>query len=265
MLKSLMTSLGYSKLRFILPLRSCSYDTEFMSALNKSGFCFFPNRTFCHKNGDDKSLQQEPQNVKSDTVSVSVLKSGKYELFKDENAPLILDVVEERQRIQDSEEAEEEYDEFAGLNLERGVSGVFDIEDLVKVLQRENAKDIFVVSLPSYLRYVDYIVVVTGRSLKHMLGLAEFVRRLYKIKRNKTDLIPKLEGETSKDWHAIDLGNIALHIMNKKARIQYDLESLWALGKEFDEKSNTPSDPLAEILKKHSISLDDFQPVDKLG
>lgn len=50
--------------------------------------------------------------------------------------------------------------------------------------------------------------------------------------------------------------------MSASARKDYDLESLWAVGKEFDEKSISKDDPLAEILKKHSINLDDFQPAD---
>lgn len=52
--------------------------------------------------------------------------------------------------------------------------------------------------------------------------------------------------------------------MSKNVRYEYDLESLWALGKEYDEKSNISTDPLAEMLKKHSINLDDFQPADTL-
>lgn len=90
---------------------------------------------------------------------------------------------------------------FAG-----GISGVFEIEDLVEVLRRENAEDIFVCTVPKNLKYVDYLCVVTGRSHRHRVALAEFVRKLFKIKRHSDDVLPKIEGKRSKTWMALDLG-----------------------------------------------------------
>lgn len=84
---------------------------------------------------------------------------------------------------------------------------MYDIEDLVQVLKRENAVDIFVASVPSELGYVDYMCLVSGKSQKHMQAMAQFVRRVYKQKRNEYDFIPRIEGEKSKDWIALDLGN----------------------------------------------------------
>lgn len=83
---------------------------------------------------------------------------------------------------------------------------MYDIEDLVSVLQKDNAKDIFVVSVPEEYIYVDYIVIVTGKSQKHMSALAAYVRKVFKLKMNKNDIIPKIEGAKSKDWIALDLG-----------------------------------------------------------
>ena len=73
--------------------------------------------------------------------------------------------------------------------------GVFDIEDLIELLQKDNAEDIFVVALPPEVKYVDHIVIVTGKSRRHMLGMAELVRMVYKRKRLKTDMIPPIEGK----------------------------------------------------------------------
>lgn len=98
-----------------------------------------------------------------------------------------------------------QYNHFSG-----GVNGVFEIEDLISLLQKSNAKNIFVTSVPSELQYVDYVVIVTGRSKKHMQSLANFVRKVYKLKKDKTDFLPKIEGEDSKDWLALDLGNFLI-------------------------------------------------------
>lgn len=140
-----------------------------------------------------------------------------------------------------------------------GKTGVFDIEDLVAVLKVENAENVFVATVPNDINYVNYICIVSGKSQKHMFAIAQFVRRVFKQKRHKTDTIPKLEGAASKDWMAIDLGNIALHIFSRKARQLYDLDMLWAVGSQFDNESNK-KDALVDLLEKHTIYLSDLQP-----
>jgi ribosome silencing factor RsfS/YbeB/iojap len=107
---------------------------------------------------------------------------------------------------------------------------------------------------------VDFMCIVSGRSHRHMLAMAEFVRKVFKLKRASSDILPKIEGEKSKEWMAIDLGNIALHIFSPATRKVYDLESLWTLGAEFDSKSNEPEGPLIELYERHSRYLDDLKP-----
>jgi ribosomal silencing factor RsfS len=89
---------------------------------------------------------------------------------------------------------------------------VFDIEEIVEILRREKLENIFVASLPPDINYVDYIVIVTGKSKRHMSAVAEFVRKLYKKKRYPYDLIPRIEGENSKDWMALDLGRYTMSL-----------------------------------------------------
>lgn len=70
----------------------------------------------------------------------------------------------------------------------------------------ENAEDIFVASVPPEYKYVDYICITTTKSNRHMQALIQFVRRVYKQKRHKSDVVPRTEGGESKDWIALDLG-----------------------------------------------------------
>ncbi|XP_016972931.1 uncharacterized protein LOC108040147 [Drosophila rhopaloa] len=173
----------------------------------------------------------------------------KYKIFRDEEASEIFDVEEARyQEQQLPEDSELEQDQYYGLNLRRGVRGVFDVEDLVELLRKENVDDIFVCYVPENLKYVDHLVVCSGRSYRHMLSTAEFVRRMFKIKRTKGDILPRIEGDKSRDWMAMDLGNIALHIFSPRAREEYDLESLWAIGSEFDRESQKPNNPYGDIF-----------------
>ncbi|CAH0556553.1 unnamed protein product [Brassicogethes aeneus] len=139
----------------------------------------------------------------------------KYQVFKDNDSEIILDVYEERLKYSNllDEHIEENVNLFEGLNLKRGKTGVFEIEDLVEVLKRENSKDIFVAKVSLDIKYVDYMCVVSGKSQRHMRAIAQFVKRVYKQKKQKSDIVPKLEGENSKDWIALDLGK---KIINKK-------------------------------------------------
>lgn len=134
-----------------------------------------------------------------------------------------------------------------------GKTGVFDIEDLIAVLRRDNAENIFVCTVPKELKYVDYMVVITARSHRHMKAMAEFVRKMFKIKCGKGDVIPKIEGKNSDEWLAMDLGNIALHIFSAKIRKHYDLEMLWSVGPNYDTETNKPDDPIYEMFDKHSF------------
>lgn len=117
-----------------------------------------------------------------------------------------------------------------------GTTGVFDIEDLVDLLRRENAIDLCVIRVPKDYSYVDYMVIATGSTYRHMLGMSSFVRKVFKMKRGRHDSIPKIEGKECKNWMAMDLGNIALHIFSHSAREQYNLESLWLLGEEYENR-----------------------------
>lgn len=216
----------------------------------------------CHRFYSDSKINETDESDAAKSRNASIKTLGKYQVFRDIDAPVILDVDEERWSAQSKANIEPEVDEFEGINLERGVHGVYDLEDLVELLRRDNANDIFVVAIPPEMKYVDYIVIVTGKSRRHMRGMAEFVRMVYKRKSFETDVIPHIEGAESADWMALDLGNIALHIFSRGMRPAYDLETLWSVGSKYDSQLNAPEDPLVSLLKKHAFSLDDFEPAD---
>ncbi|KAG7207592.1 hypothetical protein KM043_009215 [Ampulex compressa] len=187
--------------------------------------------------------------------------SKKYKAFREEDGDIIFDVneVQEQINLEYLNKPAECRDPYEGLNLERGVKGVFDIEDIMAVLQKDNAKQIFVAAVPPEYSYVDYIIVVTAKSQKHMQALATFVRKVYKLKRHKNDILPKVEGKQSKDWIAMDLGNIAIHIFSASARAHYDLETLWSVGAEYDDECNKPE---SNIMDQYNTFMADFEPAD---
>ncbi|XP_023954736.1 uncharacterized protein LOC112058259 [Bicyclus anynana] len=200
---------------------------------------------------------QNPRNPPKSSDHPSPAIASRYQVITETNSPVIENTAEEIY-------LEDKYpvisDEFDGINLDRGKNGVFEIEELVDLLQRENSKDIFVASVPPEINYVEHMCIVSARSNRHMLALAEFVRKVYKKKCYKSDHIPRIEGKDSEEWMALDLGNIALHIFSEKTRKVYDLETLWSVGSEFDEKANKNSD-VVDILENYSSYLKDLKPL----
>jgi len=57
-------------------------------------------------------------------------------------------------------------------------------------------------------------------------------------------------------------GNIAVHLLTKDARKNFDLETIWSVGEKFDSHLNRPVDSLVSLLNEHSFSLDNLEPVD---
>ncbi|KAI4503783.1 hypothetical protein M0802_001186 [Mischocyttarus mexicanus] len=240
-------------------LRARKIYKTLISHNNRSITYSLLKQTRCYSDISSNTLsKEEPVNKNESDFEENI--SSKYKLFQDKDSKVILDVDEEREKILlDELRIEEEYhDPYEGLNLTRGVNGVYEIEDLVMVLQKDNARNIFVASVPKDYGYVDYFVVVTGKSRKHMSALAEYVRKIFKLKMNKTDIIPKIEGAKSEDWIALDLGNIALHIFSSRVREQYDLELLWSVGSEYDELTKKPQK--MDIMDQYNSFLDTFQP-----
>ena len=57
-----------------------------------------------------------------------------------------------------------------------GVTGVFDVQEVVDLLRDEKARDICVIVVPPELKYVSYLVIVTGHSTRHLRAMAAYVK-----------------------------------------------------------------------------------------
>ena len=70
----------------------------------------------------------------------------------------------------------------------------------------------------------DYMIVCSGRSSRHIKSLANNLIEKIKAAGYKPFGI---EGNDSKEWVLVDLGEVIVHIMLPATRQLYDLESLW--------------------------------------
>ncbi|KAK9754700.1 hypothetical protein QE152_g1038 [Popillia japonica] len=157
------------------------------TARNVIRTCLCGSKSFTYT----KQYSSTTKNIDRNSLNQTLHKiSSKYKVFKDSDAVEISDAYEELYKHPELiKEEPQVHDPFEGLNLERGVNGVYEIEDLVEALEKENSQDIFVAGVPVDLEYVDFICIVTGKSHRHMQAIAEFVRKVYKRKCHSNDII----------------------------------------------------------------------------
>ncbi|GFO13165.1 ribosomal silencing factor rsfs [Plakobranchus ocellatus] len=122
------------------------------------------------------------------------------------------------------------------INLERGKSGVFDLDELLVLLDSLGAQDIVSFPVPPEANFCDHMVVVSAKSRRHLQAINEEMLWVHKRKKSGSDSHLLIEGINKSDWCAMDLGNIVLHVFYGNLRQFYDIESLWMLGPENDPK-----------------------------
>ena len=72
--------------------------------------------------------------------------------------------------------------------------------------------------------YADFLVVMTGRSDRHVYAIAMGIEEGVK----KFKLAPlSVEGLTASTWVLIDFGDVVVHVFQEEARSLYDIEGLW--------------------------------------
>ena len=214
-------------------------------------------------------------------------KFKEYKRFEPETEAenVILDVEEERQirqklresrginlsdksfRLEDRKR-KRKTSEFKDIDLspyESEFMSGFAVETLVDVLRREGAFNILVIEVDTneVQNYVDYIALATCRSERHVRAAAEFLAKVFKRKMRTSHDGVVLEGKAkgNYDWLAASFGNVALHLFaSEETRLKYDLESLWALGPEYDRLFNETKDG-GEIVSIDDI-LADYEPIE---
>jgi len=100
------------------------------------------------------------------------------------------------------------------------------IKDLaVDALDDLKAKDIQALDVTELTDVMDYLVICTGTSNRHVKSLADNVE----VTGKQQGLMPiGVEGRESADWVLVDFGDVVVHVMTAETRQFYDLERLWS-------------------------------------
>lgn len=74
--------------------------------------------------------------------------------------------------------------------------------------------------------YTDFILVVSGRSDRHVQSVADGIEKTMKEEFGRTPL--GVEGNRDGQWALLDYGDVVVHVFYHPIREFYDLEGLWS-------------------------------------
>jgi ribosome-associated protein len=94
----------------------------------------------------------------------------------------------------------------------------------VRAALDKKAEDPLILDVRKLCSFADYFVILSGRSTRHVQGLAETVEEELRSKRVSTS---KSEGLREGNWVLLDYNDVIVHIFYADTRRFYDLEGLW--------------------------------------
>ena len=88
----------------------------------------------------------------------------------------------------------------------------------------KKAEDPVILDVRELCSFTDYFVIISGRSTRHVQGLAEAIEAELRSKRLSTT---KAEGLQEGTWVLLDFNDVVVHIFYSESRKFYDIEGLW--------------------------------------
>jgi ribosome-associated protein len=104
---------------------------------------------------------------------------------------------------------------------------------ILAVLDDAKAEDVTTLDLAGKTSITDHMVIVTGRSDRHVGAIADQLISKLKDEGHGT---PHVEGMPLCEWVLIDQGDVIVHVFKPEMRAFYNLEKLWS-GDRPDETS----------------------------
>lgn len=105
------------------------------------------------------------------------------------------------------------------------------ISIIVDAAEEKKAFDIVVLDVGGISSIADYFVILSANSTRQVVSIGEEIE--HKMSENGEQPLNK-DGYKTGTWILLDYGNIVVHAFQKDEREFYDLERLWADGKNID-------------------------------
>lgn len=100
------------------------------------------------------------------------------------------------------------------------------LEAVIASLDDSKAENAITIDIQGKSALGDYMVVVSGRSHRHVGAIADHLLRDLKDKGFGS---PRVEGLPHCDWVLIDTGDVIVHIFRPEVREFYGLEKMWQM------------------------------------
>lgn len=98
---------------------------------------------------------------------------------------------------------------------------------VISSLEDSKGENILSIDLKGKSALADHMVIVSGRSNRHVTAVADHVLRDLKEHGFGTC---KVEGLQNGDWVLIDAGDLIVHIFRPEVRSFYNIEKMWSIG-----------------------------------
>lgn len=100
------------------------------------------------------------------------------------------------------------------------------LDTIVASLEDSKAENINTIDIRGKSALGDYMVIVSGRSHRHVGAIADHLLRELKTKGYGP---AKVEGRQAADWILIDTGDVIVHVFRPEVREFYGIEKMWAM------------------------------------
>jgi ribosome-associated protein len=108
------------------------------------------------------------------------------------------------------------------MNTENAPEQIRDI--ILEALDENKAEDVVTIDLAGKSSIADYMIIATGRSSRHVVGLSNHIAdSLAKGGFNKA----KFDGKENGDWVLGDAGDVIVHLFRDEVRDFYNIEKIW--------------------------------------
>ncbi|MBB3946367.1 ribosome-associated protein [Rhizobium skierniewicense] len=92
-------------------------------------------------------------------------------------------------------------------------------------VEDSKAEDIVYLNIAGKSALADYMVVVSGRSNRHVSAICE---HLMSDMKDEGFGPSRIEGLENGDWVVIDAGDVIIHVFRPEVRAFYNIEKMWA-------------------------------------
>lgn len=136
----------------------------------------------------------------------------------------------------------------------RDISEVLSVPEVEKILSDVKADNVIVIPTENQSCWADVTIIATGRSDWHLKNIAQALvyRAKQKQRGEKHVMLPCVQGYDTK-WIVIDYGKFVVHALDEKARVYFNLESLWT-GEPASANDNSDKDLQNAFVKVRPIN-----------